>query len=669
MTWLVRLATVGVRIRGWASLPREVRAGVFAWLARGVPRYGRSRTMAAIAAVVLIVAAAAFGLLAALPFYMAEHEAYWGSRAENLSELADEVFSGRVAIYYGVLVWQTGFTVLFVAVGAWLWLFLGSKAALLNRRRCIRCRHDLSGQAVVAGEARCAECGSTLMVVDAWDETKQTGDRCVFRPAEGLVRVFWDHRRIVLAARGLAAALVLSAMIWGGVWTYRRVDSNLQASAARAARLQPTTIAAKLSEGTGPTAPRGGPRRSDLIRALSERIKALETRFSAEISGANNAYVLGTTFGDEAATAETSAEAEQAKIHLARLFAMAEEGGLVDALDELVTADPFDEPRFIPHDASEAERSASLGYLGATRAVHRFNRYRLRSAVAVGDLAAFRLALASDRALREGRDNAQSLFSRMVVAMQWRDTLKVLDDVVRRHRDGEWLDTVQAHLLTFESADLLRLVENERLMYLDVIAAHFSDAARIRRGLNDDFMTKAVWLSSEAEERPLRLGSFAENLKEVNAAFDGVIAALGRRPWSAARYSAWNARSVDLWFIKNGSLTTGILAENDRTRLATQGVSLATKIARWQMTHGRLPANAEYAELFSGDADAVDPFSGQLFGYRTSDLSGVDAERGFMLWSVGLDGVDDGGATVAERLGLLYTPPATGDIRLLDLLK
>ena len=59
-------------------------------------------------------------------------------------------------------------------------------------------------------------------------------------------------------------------------------------------------------------------------------------------------------------------------------------------------------------------------------------------------------------------------------------------------------------------------------------------------------------------------------------------------------------------------------------------------LARYKARHGEYPERLEDAKGLML-SDGIDPFSGELLGYRRED------DGSFTLWSVGEDLVDDGG--------------------------
>ncbi|MFQ3610326.1 MAG: hypothetical protein SNJ72_02425 [Fimbriimonadales bacterium] len=76
-----------------------------------------------------------------------------------------------------------------------------------------------------------------------------------------------------------------------------------------------------------------------------------------------------------------------------------------------------------------------------------------------------------------------------------------------------------------------------------------------------------------------------------------------------------------------------LLETEERARIRLTGVMSAVRL--YKLRNGRYPKNLETLNL--GEL-IIDPFSGKPFVYR------ADPRKGFMLYSVGANGVDDGGA-------------------------
>jgi hypothetical protein len=66
------------------------------------------------------------------------------------------------------------------------------------------------------------------------------------------------------------------------------------------------------------------------------------------------------------------------------------------------------------------------------------------------------------------------------------------------------------------------------------------------------------------------------------------------------------------------------------------------------LDNGDYPDSLDPIASSSNEPHMLDPFSGKPFGYRRVDPASDPHQRGFLLWTVGYDGVDNGG-TVPDR--------------------
>jgi hypothetical protein len=91
------------------------------------------------------------------------------------------------------------------------------------------------------------------------------------------------------------------------------------------------------------------------------------------------------------------------------------------------------------------------------------------------------------------------------------------------------------------------------------------------------------------------------------------------------------------------------LNQEARTRSLLAGTRIMVAIELFQARHGRLPASLD--ELAPGVLPSVpdDPLTGKPFGYTLRNDG-----SGFLLYSLGIDGTDDGG-TYPSRRGLGWT--------------
>ncbi|MFO0493051.1 MAG: hypothetical protein ACK51T_11540, partial [bacterium] len=212
---------------------------------------------------------------------------------------------------------------------------------------------------------------------------------------------------------------------------------------------------------------------------------------------------------------------------------------------------------------------------------------------------------------------------------------------------GEVARTVQKHQ---RSVPLAYAFSGERLMARDNVAWYFSDTDRVQTGM---VLGNTPWGQS-AWGLPLqdfdRLGTYAENLAAIDATTEQAVAdgKLPRPQRPLARALGRPTMLADaVWFISPHLLNADDVAM--ATSRATQ-IMLALESARART--GAYPASL--AELVASNPalDINDPCSNNPFGYRVlSPAAGTPDQRGYLLWSVGFDGIDNLGkdAAVGER--------------------
>jgi hypothetical protein len=93
-----------------------------------------------------------------------------------------------------------------------------------------------------------------------------------------------------------------------------------------------------------------------------------------------------------------------------------------------------------------------------------------------------------------------------------------------------------------------------------------------------------------------------------------------------------------------GVMATRFLTSETRCKM----MLVAFDVAAYRQAHGKYPD--ALAKLPNADQLPVDTFSGTPFNYRLT-------EDGFMLWSVGPNGVDDGGKDYQNADIVLRVPP------------
>ena len=97
-----------------------------------------------------------------------------------------------------------------------------------------------------------------------------------------------------------------------------------------------------------------------------------------------------------------------------------------------------------------------------------------------------------------------------------------------------------------------------------------------------------------------------------------------------------------------------LIGFNDRVLLMREGLRMLVALERYRLTHGAYPRTLDQLVPDFITRVAIDPWSGRPLVYRLLSSPGA-AGRPFVLYSVGADGIDDGGRSAgANAIGTLY---------------
>lgn len=193
-----------------------------------------------------------------------------------------------------------------------------------------------------------------------------------------------------------------------------------------------------------------------------------------------------------------------------------------------------------------------------------------------------------------------------------------------------------------------------QLSFRDQVAGYFSNPSAIRLGgwspgLRNDF----AW-AYPGGKVPFWLGTLDDNLGDIDALFRVAAARQEREPYQRDTLPELSfdqsrlrpiARGVSTWLF--GSPWSGVTvtgeSPQDRLELRRRFVTVAAALARHHAATGRYPASlAELGPLLP--QIPADPWSGKPLLYRAEGDS-------YTLYSVGFDGIDNGGVA---------TPPQNG---------
>lgn len=626
------------------GLSHAERDAVSFWLLKRAPSFGGSRWEGRAWLAIAALIAASTGVLVWLAVFYLVYDANMGSGVGNaraslgdaMDELIENGWQGiTLEMLIGVLAGACA-----GGLGVLLWLRRGALALLRRRDICSTCGHVLAGSPLIdALRCRCPECGMIVDAIDAWGEVSRpgSGDSAVFNPARALAPVFWTKRRVRITALSLCSAASLALLVFAIRWTIIDIDARLQARAARHDRLSADDITKKLARGETDARSPGELTRNQIVQDIAQKIHELSTNFPLnKVPGLKDD---DTVFIENIAQAGAKPEALSSKSHrhAIDLYEHIKAAGLIDKLDTLDEHAPDRSFTYIPPDADAAAAPVDAMRLDELRRTSTLCIARLRIAVLNKNDHEFERASTIAIHLIELSDIHPFAINRLVCTAQTRALLSEYRQLLRADPTPRMLDVMQQTIKRLHVRPYNQAVEEERLFVIDSMQHHFSDHARIKRGMNafrDDVLYRMLY---DVDGTP-QLGTYAENFAALNWSFDMHVKRASLLPWQRERPAEPAEHWKNLWFFTAHFAMLKAQETEDRLVLLRQSVLAMIAIQRYRIEHGRFPSIEAFA-LMAGQAPCfLDPFSGVAMGYRSSG----DA---YELWSVGHDGVDNSGKT------------------------
>lgn len=518
----------------------------------------------------------------------------------------------------------------------------------------------LAGVPLDGGEVPCPACAAHTPAVEAWNERGVDGQgRAVFVPAAGLVKVFWTGRRLRRTGKGVALAAMVAAVAFGAWWGVREVGIRRKAAQARAERPAASEIDAALRMGlTASDPPETG--RYALLSAIEQRTsrRAVEFRDAhREASGVESGF-----FPDaqhiwryvNPAGLEGNEKRRIEDAYAIRLLDELKAEGLVAELGRVAD---------VPLGAVGAYSPGMLTrmptrQLGLITGPGRLATSAASRAVELDDLAGFNASMRAAWEIAETLDVAleTGLMSRVSAGVV-RSRMFTASDLALGQGGGEpWIDAVEAWASQQPRASLEQVFRAHRLVSLDHIAWYFSEPSRVRSGersteyraMTGAGLAMLVATGQEKEVPERRLGTFAENRDAIDAMFDWAGAKARTEPFERSAVPPRPATDLGLADVLTAPLRM-LVEAHDEAIVRRRGLLVRCAIERHRLRTGAYPASLEEVTTAAEDRRFVDPFSGRAFIYRVIDPAGDRWGRGYLLWSTGPDGKDDGGRFNQER--------------------
>ncbi len=616
-----------------------------AWAARAAR--GSKRARLAWWALVLVVGSGLFAGLAVAGAWMV-HWRLWEHHPDSLETVLDDLGDDEYLWSY-VTAWAiaAGITLVALVVMRLVWLRIGAKRALLRRDRCAACGHGLSGVPIGADEmVTCPECAVGTRAVDAWNEIDRSGgERPVFAPARGLVKQFWTRRRLVHSGKLCAAIALLCALGYGGWWTVREVGIRKEAAIARAERPNFDELNAKILALKPPLQP-GQMYAGESIREILTKYDALVQQFKdKELAGVEgkDAIVVGAEWAAQPSRADDSEDWKLNVHYSTKLMAFLQASDLYEDLDLLRQTSKWQDNTLFPIDAPRAGPLA----LPDLRKALRICTARMRIARGARYAPEFKRAGISAIAILETSAACPLLINWLIAGSIEKAILQEVREVLISNPSREMLDAVDRLVEALPEIDHIAPFENEQVSMLDAVCWFFSEPSRVRRGMNAPELEEKLGVGRFAlEDDPdaTRLGTYTENRDAIDLVAKQYIA--------AARFAPFERRSQGLSVPDRSELAipnfyAGVLPlwirQTDEHELHRRAVRIMVRLEQFRQAERRYPDSLEELLIRTPELSVLDPFSGRAFGYRLNDARNDRLNRGYVLWSVGTDGEDNGG--------------------------
>lgn len=547
------------------------------------------------------------------------------------------------------------------------------RRVLRTRGRCAQCTYFLGGLPVSVNlQVVCPECGFLTEVDRSLGELSGSADGTArFAPSDELVRTsdpwltgkrLWRWTKRV--AVGLAVVLLLAGASWGWYeWRLHRQAVRAAAAKPGAGALVDLMELAQLP-GTAPDAVNG----FELLAPLATKMALLQAELFPEglpdRKDGMYFYIGGEWVAQRPESSDTELRVKERalnEVYSTKVMTEFEKHGVFDDMRSMVDAPlaigvmrlPKEQPLF----------GMMLADYAKVRQFARWNGGRMRLAVRENDPAKFADAYGTTMGIGRMLEKQPVLIGRLVAI-----AIESLADgemraALRERHSAQWLDAYEAVWKKYERHEPRALpYEGERLFAKDTVCWVFADPSRVRLGkYSPALRTLFAGTMGGGGSGPVpdgRLGSFDENLAAFDAFYDTFIAEAALPRWQRKPIAAVGSELLLLKTLLPAleqSMRSGDQVEIDRTAMP-----LLFALERYRLEKGVYPATlAELAPRWLPQVP-LDSWSGKPFGYKLLDASKDEQKRGFMLYTVGFDGVDNGGVSGLQPWEAIMQPASTG---------
>lgn len=542
------------------------------------------------------------------------------------------------------------------AVGLLLWIAVGH--VFLRRRitfilrargRCAQCGYGLAGLPVDAtSHVYCPECGLEGLVDASMGELSDGGVAGAGRytPSEEVMRKSvpwltparlwkWTKR----AALAVLLVLIGLGLAWG-VYEWRLAAQAKRAAASKPGAAGLLAIAQRLQPlSASPDAVNGFDQLAPLLRKMNQVqieafplgppvIEGVSTYFDPTmVAPRRYAYT------EEHYAQEYAANAP----HNEALFRAMERAGVFDDMRAMTKAPvqvaSYDLDRSLPLFSTMFADYSKMRHLA------RWNAARMRIAIRDDQPEKFAGALDDTLGLSRMLEMQPLLLARLVAVAIEALAYYELRVAIAEHPTAKWLDAIDAVLKKRSGHEPRSIVfDGERVLGTDTVCWVFADTSRTRLGRYNPNLKPLFGGGSLPQGR---LGWLDENLRELNAQYDTLREESQLQRWERPVRAPFASDLMLMPFA--GQFQNQWFNSEDQEEIDRVATPLLLAIERYKVVNGRYPA--ALADLVPGQLAAlpIDPWGGKPFGYKLLDASKDEQHRGFLLYTFGRDGTDDGG--------------------------
>lgn len=536
----------------------------------------------------------------------------------------------------GAMAWPLGAIVLRDVLLRWR-----VKRLLRVTGSCSQCGYSLIGMPLDSEHrVTCPECGTSKAVdpslaILTKDEAGRTRIEAITQAPE--LQPFWTPKRWRLFKRLALAAVLVFVVLPGGLFGGYELFLRWQAREARAGRVPIERLMAIVESaqpaGAGPGTPdawEAFDRANQIAERIDAAVRAADEFKNAqgEVVYAEYSYIYDP---DQKAEGDSNEDREIAKRAALRKLEQYQADGVFDALREMAAR-----PRAVRTPQLETSGMGSTLYgqlkpwLGQSRKLARANATRMHLALQANDQAAYLEALDQTLAIAQMAamqgSTVDQLVGAAIEALAMRRVIETLPAC-----DDEWLASVDRVVVSRRTSfDMARAIDLDELGVRDGMADLFTDPGRVRFGRFNSQLRRAWGLGAP------RIGTFRGTMRELDNYYADLRANLqGTRTGPPRVPSGIASMAVSGW----GVPVDGI-------RLATtahDGLRLVIAIRRFELREKRLPESLD--ELVPTYLPAIpsDPLGTGPYKFRRVDPAKDRLKRSYLVYSVGLDGVDDQG--------------------------